>query len=323
VLPRLADAIDGLTLLGRGGTWQAHLLRAGHGDVEILGWSFPDTHCRSSPFDTPPPPRGTRRIALLHGDVDTPGSVYAPFTAAHLREHAADAWLLGHVHNPSHQRLASQTPTGYLGSLCGLDPTEAGPRGAWLVRCDARGVSLEHRALAPIAWAGVTLDASDLDPDSLDSTLRQCVEQAAVEFEHAASVGVRFAILGEHDAWQDLNDRARKVEPGQPWRHGGTRVFIDKIDARLTPPLPLVELSKERSAAGRIASLILELRSGGASELVERATVTFAGLSSDRNLRVPDIGEHTLASPDPRATLEREARALLGELLAQNPAEAR
>lgn len=323
VLPRLAEAIDGLTLLGKGGTWQSHLVRAGTSEVEVLGWSFPDTHCRTSPFDTPPPPRAGRRIALLHGDVDTPRSVYAPFTAANLRDHAADAWLLGHVHNPSHQRLATQTPTGYLGSLCGLDPSETGPRGAWLVRCNAQGVTLEHRALAPIAWAGITVDATELDPNALDATLRRSVEEAAEETSHAKAAGVRIALTGEHDAWQDLNERARKIEPGLPWQHRDARVFIDKIDARLTPPLPLDALAKEHSAAGRIAGLILELQRGGVEELVAQAGTRFSNLSNDRNLRVPDIGEHTLPAPDPRATLEREARAVLGELLAQRPTEVR
>lgn len=322
VLPRLADAIDGLTLLGKGGTWQSHTVHAGTGGVEILGWSFPDTHCRTSPFETPPPKSTGRRIAMLHGDVDTPGSVYAPFTAANLREHAADAWLLGHVHNPSHQRLATPTPTGYLGSACGLDPSEAGPRGAWLVRCDSQGVWLEHREIAPIAWASVTLDATGLDPDSLDAALRQSAEEASAAFQHARTVGTRIALVGEHDAWQSFNDRARKIEPGQPWQHHDARVFIDKIDARLTPRLPLAALSKERTAAGRIASLILELQSDGAGELVAEAATRFSNLSNDRNLRVPDIGEHTLPAPDPRTTLAREARAMLGELLAQRPAEA-
>lgn len=324
VLPRLAEAIDGLILLGQGGTWQSHLLSAGAGDIEILGWSFPDSHCRTSPFEAPPPPRKGRRIAMLHGDVDTPGSVYAPFTAAHLREHAADAWLLGHVHNPSRQRLASPTPTGYLGSLCGLDPSEAGPRGAWLVRCRSQGVSLEHRALASIAWAGIPIDATGLDPDALDRTLQTTAERAAEQLEHASAIGVRLTLCGEHANWQDLNARALAfADLSRPWHVGGARVFINKIDARLTPPLPLDTLSKERSAAGRIASLILDLQSGGADELVDQAGTQFSNLSNDRNLRVPDIGEHTLPAPDPRATLEREARAMLGELLAQRPAEAR
>jgi len=323
VLPRLANAIDGLTLLGTGGEWQSHLLTAGTGDIEILGWSFPDSHCRTSPFETPPPPRKGRRIALLHGDVDTSSSVYAPFTATDLREHAADAWLLGHVHNPSHQRLASQTPTGYLGSLCGLDPSETGPRGAWLVRCDSHGVSLEHRTLAPVAWANATIDAREVELDSLDTALRRAVEEAAGRFEHARTVGVRILLVGEHHAWRDLNDRAGKIEPGQPWRCGSASVFIDKVDARLTPPMPLDTLSRERSAAGRIASLILELQSDGAGELVAHTGTQFSNLSNDRNLRVPDIGEDTLPAPDPRTVLEHEARAILGELLAQCPTEAR
>jgi DNA repair exonuclease SbcCD nuclease subunit len=316
VLPKLAEAIDGLTLLGACGTWESRIVPTAAGEIEVLGWSFPDTHCRTSPFQTPPPPRRGRRIAMLHGDVDTPASVYAPFTAAHLRDHAADAWLLGHVHAPSRERLALATPAGYLGSACGLDPSEAGPRGAWLVRCGPEGVTLEQRALAPIAWASVSVDAAHVSVERLDAEVRRLAEAAAAGFEHARTVGVRLTLSGEHEAWREINERARQIECGQPWRCRDARVFIDRIDAALTTPVSLESLAQERSAAGRMAGLILELRSGGADALVREAGAQFATLGSERTLRVPDLGERTFPLPDARATLEREARAMLGDLLA-------
>lgn len=321
VLPRLADAIDGLTLLGPGGTWQGRTIDTAIGGVEVLGWSFPAPHCNNSPFETPPPPRFGPRLGLLHGDVDVPKSVYAPFRPADLREHAADAWLLGHVHVPSHERLGSSAPSGYLGSACGLDPGEPGARGAWLVRLDGSRTSLEHRPLAPIAWANVMVECGALDSASLDVALQREAENAASEFPGASAIGVRMTLIGENEAWRDLHAKARSVDVSRPWHYAGSWVFIDYVVTRVTPPLPLEQLSAERTAAGRIAGLILDLQRGEADALVGTATDEFATIASNRYLRPPDLGERSFVLPDARETLVREARAMLGELLAQRGEE--
>lgn len=316
VLPRLARAIEGLTLLGEKGSWQTASIQTRSGGVEILGWSFPDTHCRASPFEAPPPPRAGRRLGLLHGDLDASPSVYAPSTTADLRTHAADAWLLGHVHNPSHDRLAGPTPMGYLGSACGLDPSETGPRGAWLVRYGSQGVTLEHRPIAPIAWAGVEARAEEVSADGLDGVLHQKASRASEAFVSARAVGVRVTLVGESEQWRALAKAAGDIEPGQPWDHLGRRVFLDRVDSRVTAPLPLERLSHERSVAGRIATLILELQSGQVEDLVRAAEASWAAIGDDRNLRVPALGERDWPLPDARETLLREARWALGELLA-------
>ncbi|MEQ9095713.1 MAG: DNA repair exonuclease [Phycisphaerales bacterium] len=321
VLPKLAEAIDGLTLLGLGGVWQSRIINTALGGVEVLGWGFPSTHCTTSPFEAPPPSRSGPRVGLLHGDLDATRSVYAPFTSADLREHAADAWLLGHVHNPSHERLCNASPAGYLGSVCGLDPGEPGPRGAWLVRMDGSGTRLDHRPLGPIAWATIEVDCHDIRPEALDGVLRERAEHVADGLESARAVGVRVSLAGEHAAWQALNARAAGIETGHPWQHRDKAVFIERLDARVTPPLPLERLASERSAAGRIAGLILELRAGKATEVVEEASDRFAAIATNRNLRPPDLGEHEFPLPDPRETLEREARLVLSEMLAQRESE--
>lgn len=315
VLPGLARALDGLTLLGEHGVWESASVPTAAGAVEVLGWSFPSAHCKASPFDTPPPPRAGRRLALLHGDLDASASVYAPFTSAHLRTHAADAWLLGHVHAPSFGRPGGPSPAGYLGSVCGLDPSEAGPRGAWLVRLGASGVEFEHRAIAPLAWATVEAHADAVSPEGLDAAVQRLADGASEAFEAARAVGVRVALAGEHERWLDIARATGELRLGQPWTHRGRRVFIDQVACRLTAPLPLERLSCERSVAGRIAALILELQGGGGERLVREAAERFESVALDRGLRVPELGERRWPLPDARATLLREARAALGELL--------
>ena len=318
LLPRLASAIDGLFLIGAGGRWSSHVVQTGVGEVNILGWSFPDAHCRESPFTVPPPPRMGRRIGMLHGDLDASGSVYAPFTSGQLREHAADAWLLGHVHAPQPEGLAGDVPKGYLGSICGLDPSEAGPRGAWLVRCDAQGTRAEHVPIAPLAWVRDELDATTLDLADIDAHVHRRCDALAERYENAQAVGVRLAVCGEHQQWREFERAIGSFEAGRPWEDRGRRVFLNRIECRVVAPLPLERLAEERSAAGRIAGLILALQAGGADELVRSASAAFSSIGGERNLRAPSIGERKLTLPDARETLLREARAMLGALVAQD-----
>ena len=144
-LPRLASLIGGFTLLGAGGEWESRVIeRDGAICAEVIGWSFGERRVRHSPvaqllsepidFAAPAVPR----IGLLHADLNASGGIYAPIRQAELDEAGFDAWLLGHIHKPSIESLSSPVdgkPKGYLGSLVGLDPSETGPHGPWLLAC--------------------------------------------------------------------------------------------------------------------------------------------------------------------------------------------
>ena len=143
-LRRLADLVEGFTLLGANGRWESRVLEKNKVLVaEIVGWSFSERHVRQSPVaqllsepleatSTPVP-----RIGLLHADLDASGRYYAPIRQVELDNTGYDAWLLGHIHKPSIESLsapADSRPSGYLGSLVGLDRSETGPHGPWLHR---------------------------------------------------------------------------------------------------------------------------------------------------------------------------------------------
>ena len=143
-LPRLAKLIDGFELLGAHGRWEAQTIMKNDLPVaEIVGWSFGDRFVRQSPvaqlLAEPLEPTSAQipRIGLLHADLDASGGHYAPIRQIELDNTGYDAWLLGHIHKPSLESLAAQKgrrPSGYLGSLVGLDPSETGPHGPWLLR---------------------------------------------------------------------------------------------------------------------------------------------------------------------------------------------
>ena len=173
-LPRLASLIDGFSLLGAGGKWESRTVRKNNNPVaEIVGWSFGERFVRQSPVAQlllEPLQRTSTlvpRIGLLHADLDASGGHYAPIRKAELDDTGYDAWLLGHIHKPSLESSSARPgarPSGYLGSLVGLDPSETGPHGPWLLRVqDGGALHLEQIPLAPIRWEEISISVEGLE----------------------------------------------------------------------------------------------------------------------------------------------------------------
>ena len=128
-LPLLARRISGFRLLGTGGRWGHELLTGRDGGrVRVHGWSFPRPRVHDNPLEgfEPAPADGVADVGLLHCDLGSTQSPYAPVPAAMLGQTRCDAWLLGHVHKAD---AMDRSPFGYLGSLCGVDAGEPGPHG--------------------------------------------------------------------------------------------------------------------------------------------------------------------------------------------------
>ena len=172
--------------------------------AEIVGWSFGERHVRESPVArllAEPFERqsvSVPRIGLLHADLDASGGSYAPVRQVELNDTGYDAWLLGHIHKPSLERLSDPAPgppSGYLGSLAGLDPSETGPHGPWRVRLgDGGGVRLEHVPLAPLRWESVSIPVDGIEhPEDVGDRLSAKAEETVrlIGRSGAAAPGTR------------------------------------------------------------------------------------------------------------------------------------
>lgn len=219
-LPRLAGLIDGFTLLGEGGRWEAiNLARDGNPFAQVIGWSFPEKRVRQSPValllgePLPPPSTPVPRIGLLHADLGASGGPYAPIRQAELEDTGYDAWLLGHIHKPSLEGLLASggnRPSGYLGSLVGLDSSETGPHGPWLITVSHDGgIALEQVPLAPLRWEHIAVsvqgieDAEDV-PDRLLREARKRLQALAEAGPVPRALGLRVRLTGSSDAYDDI-----------------------------------------------------------------------------------------------------------------------
>lgn len=267
VLPELARR-GGITLLGAGGTWSAaEIVPAGRPRVRVVGWSFPEARWPHSPLATPPPPRQRDRVTLgvLHADLDMAGSPYAPVSSSDLAATGYAAWLMGHVHLPGE-------PSGggrpfYLGSLCGLDPTETGVHGPVLVSVAADGeVAMRRLPLAPLRWVAADLDltgtgrtAEDL-PTLVNNAMLDACADGAPDDDGALAVGIRLRLTGDvsdPEAVRGAAARLRAAKPVIPT--GRAAAFLDRLDDEVRRAADLTALAAHETPPGLLARRILVL----------------------------------------------------------------
>ncbi|MDE0081165.1 MAG: DNA repair exonuclease [Gammaproteobacteria bacterium] len=279
-LPRLASLLEGFTLLGAGGEWESYAVtKDGEPVAEIIGWSFGARRVMESPvaalLENPLPriPGALPRIGLLHADLGASGGPYAPVRQVELDETGYDAWLLGHIHKPSIDRLAApadRPPAGYLGSLVGLDPSEAGPHGPWMVRIRGDGaVGLEHLPIAPLRWEHLSVSVDGLEhPDDVgDRLFREAgefVRRIGREAPLPRALGLRATLTGPSPCHEGIRRAIASGDwKGRPRRVDGTVVFYDRIRAATMPRIELSEIAKGDDPPALLARRLIRLRDGG------------------------------------------------------------
>ena len=192
VLARLADMMpgDGLKLLGRGGSWERMTIEEdGRNALHIDGWSFPTDNVRQDPLmdynldrDTSVPTLG-----MVHGDLYSADSRYAPLSQYRLGAAGPDAWLLGHIHQPA----LTHMPRGWLlypGSTQALDFGEPGAHGVWLVDVDGRLGTPRMQPLSTVRFDRVEIDVSGC-------TTQEDVERAIVSRIRSAASDAAAPVL--------------------------------------------------------------------------------------------------------------------------------
>ena len=331
VLPRLADAVPGVRLLGRGGCWEAEEVEGRDGRrASVLGWSFPEPRVRTSPLAAFALPDLTGQsgsvpvIGLLHCDRDAPGSPYAPVRSAELANAPVDAWLLGHIHAPD--ALRPPRPMGYLGSLTGLDPGEPGARGPWLLEWDESGPAIEHVPLAPLRWEEVEVEVPDGGLDEAEdvhglvtAALDALLERLAAARHRPRAVGCRLRFTGRSRQGKAIEDTLAASDPQRlvHWR-GDIACFVHDWRMAVLPAIDLDSLARGADPPALLARRILALR--GADDGERRALIDGARRRLESG---PHVRRFTALRPEPppdeaiAALLERAALRALAGLLGQ------
>ena len=327
-LPRLADRIPDFTLLGRDCTWQRVELEG----VDLIGWSFNSRHHAGDPLES----NGLQTVldarrsdalclGVLHGDLDQSQSRYAPVRTDDLAQHPVSGWFLGHIHQP--HDLTQARPIGYLGSLVGLDRSEVGPRGPWLVTPQSsQSLSAEQIPLGPAYWRALDVDIShvqdgELAEDALHAAIVGAMSDAAANdpwFQAGPfrAVGCSITLVGR------TNARASIRQFVQNWdtRHlnhetGSSRWLVVALSDETRPERDLRRLAQQRTPLGQVAQLLLALDDGAVDAIPPAVSEALSGFNT-ANWRAAE-DHHPL--PDPHSVVRKAALELLDKLWAQRP----
>jgi len=284
-LPRLADRVPEVTLVGRGGRWRIVPIpeASGEAPVDLVGWSFPSDVVREDPttgpsFDTALNQRrpGARLIGVVHGDLDAPSSRYAPLSRHRLEGSPADAWFLGHIHVPS--SLHGPRPLGYLGSLAALDPGETGVHGPWELEIDEE-LHLRQVPLSPVRFETVELKLAGPQAADADALLahagREIRHRLGPSLEtgsgHLQLLAVRVILGGRIGGRSGLDDLLQRSPEERIFPGEDPPLVITRIIDRTAPAIDLAELAGAPTPAGELARTILALEHDPPADLLRKA----------------------------------------------------
>ena len=323
VLPRLAEQLPEFRLLGKQGEWESCQIADAADSITLWGWSFPRKEVRKSPLsDQVFKAESGINLGLLHCDRDAGNSPYAPVTSQELSQAGLDGWLLGHIHKPD--ALSATSLNGYLGSLVGLDRSETGVHGPWLIEV-ARGriESVEQLSLAPLRWDTVDVELEGIGgpeqaKDRVLERLREFDQQFASVTSAPDAVGVRLRFVGRTRFGAAVIDEFPETERGNIYTGSKNRqYFIVHISVDTRPETDLKELAGQATPVGLLAQRLLWLDEPEGhpqrDELVERAREKLRAQRSK-----PVWIRLDAADPDPVAWLRRAGLRALDQLLVQS-----
>jgi DNA repair exonuclease SbcCD nuclease subunit len=336
-LPDMVDNLDSDTLqfLGKEGQWERWTLEQDSEPVAHFdGWSFSAEHVYESPLEEYelPATDDAPQIGVLHGDLDSRGSRYAPVLSSELRDTSADAWLLGHIHSPG-IRIDSRPLALYSGSPQPLDPGEQQAHGPWIITIPETGdIRAEQIPLASVRYDQISVDVSGVDdPKEATAVISEEIEdhvRAELDMGSLELSLVRVRLTGRTDAHSALVDQHRSIERDLGFREGSVLVRIESLDVDTRPAIDLEDLAEGDNAAAYLADFLLEIENGDPhetySEVVDDSLAAVRQAHS-ANAYNPLRRETELEDPDDDDAiehLEQQARVLLDTLLSQKEGNA-
>jgi len=182
-------------------------------------------------------------IGVLHGNVGGRPEYddYAPCSLADLRAARMDYWALGHIHKPE---IISEDPCAvYAGCPQGLDPTQPGARGCWLVTVESGAAAAEFLPVASIVWDFAAVDVTEAATlDDIRAALLSAVDDAR-DGAGATPVVLRADLLGRTEAHSALS------------APGALDALVDDVRAEALLSDQWVWLDRVRDRTGQVVDL--------------------------------------------------------------------
>jgi len=263
-LPDLATQFpeETFTLLGRNGAWERKTLFRDHQAImHVDGWSFPSAKVTEDPTESYSlqASDGLPVLAMVHGDLGTEVSPYAPLNLNRLQSLPVSAWLLGHIHKP---QLYLGNPWVLMpGSPHPLDPGEPGSHHAWVTEL----VDGHLTDPLPFAAAGLRYETVDLvfesdDPVSIDAVHGK-LQEGLSQLETSDLCLLRIRLSGTSSELDSLTENIKDLHA---WTSDG--YAVESVSMAIHPAVDLDQVAE----VGPVPALLVNALNNLPVELRER-----------------------------------------------------
>ncbi len=336
VLPQMLSSqqFPNVHLLGAGGKWEFRKLSRRNQTVTFAGWSFPDQHVPYNPLTKTPlilPPGQSPVIALLHTDLNTPGSRYAPVSVADLLNTDADLWLLGHIHKPFGTE-SSRRAVYYTGSPHAMSSGEPGAHGPIEVTIEPnKQITVRRVPLSPIRYEAVKVDVTGIKANedmrgALHNALQEHARDISGELDQVAYLVYDVTLTGRYNRINELEADMSLMAGQYNTTHdnGLTRLLVRKVKMELTPEVEnLQELARQSSPAGLLAETIIALEANRMTPFAKKLLTQWKLKRDNLNASETYLALKSMPASENHLTtggstyILHECRRLLGTLLMQ------
>lgn len=274
VLPHLVRTVapERFHLLGEGGKWERRTLTLASGStVHVDGWSFPREHVTTCPLDDYAfeDAGDAPVIGLLHADVVSSESRYAPTPIERLRDTPVTAWIVGHVHRPELRREPGGACVLVPGSVQAIHPREPGVHGPWLMDIDrsrSEIVRAGQIAVSTVRYETIDVDLSGVDDvpglESRVITALRNRRDLIVEEGNATSVqyvSCTLLLRGRTAMYRNVDAEIRRALDDLELNHDGFTLRVDRIFSEARPAVDLNDLARGKDPAAILAQYLLRL----------------------------------------------------------------
>jgi DNA repair protein SbcD/Mre11 len=248
---------------------------------------------------------------------------YAPCSPEGLRNKGYDYWALGHVHQK--ERVLEEPPIVFSGNPQGRHARETGPKGCILVSVeDGTRVDVEFKPTDVVRWVAADVEAagSNSGYDIVDFFVRRLAE--LLDENEGLPMAVRVHIEGETPACDevlaDLERWSNEIR-SSALEIGSGRVWVEKVNFKLTPPASVKRLKHAEGAIDELLKLFDELAAEPESRLRLATELSDLGKKLPRELKE---GADAVSFDDPdwlREMLDQVRPMLVRRLLKKGTTE--
>ncbi|MGI6681506.1 MAG: metallophosphoesterase family protein [Bdellovibrionota bacterium] len=267
VIKKLSLKEDNFKLLGENGEWVHEIFDLRDGKkIFLSARSFTkkhqeESHLSSYELKSRPStlPNDIPFVGLMHCEIGAPGSQYAPTGLDEFDKTFEDIWICGHTHIPRYYEENKKIIVP--GSLQGLDPSEQGIRGGFLIECSGNYIkNVEKIPLAFVYYDNISVKIEKVS--DFEEEIRKRLQEINAKYKEEVSFNYVLSLRAEINVpfrlLKEFQKRIDDMPDKNPIIFGN--VIVEKISLRSDCFLDLETLSKRKDPLGILANYLTVLQ---------------------------------------------------------------